>query len=236
MTLATGDVLVLQGSRPSLTALLQDFALFPLAQREVLLGTRRRAFVPLTILALAMATTAAGLAPVPVAFFAAALGMIVSRAIPLTDVYKSIEGPILVMLAALIPVSDSLRTSGASELVARWLGDAASGLPPWGALGLILVTAMAVTPFLNNAATVLLMGPIAASFATGLGFKPEPFLMAVAIGAGSDFLSPVGHQCNTLVFGPGGYKFSDYPRLGFPLSLLVIFVSVPTLLYVWPVR
>ncbi len=226
MTLATGDVLVLQGSRPSLTALLQDFALFPLAQREVLLGTRRRAFVPLTILALAMATTAAGLAPVPVAFFAAALGMIVSRAIPLTDVYKSIEGPILVMLAA----------SGASELVARWLGDAASGLPPWGALGLILVTAMAVTPFLNNAATVLLMGPIAASFATGLGFKPEPFLMAVAIGAGSDFLSPVGHQCNTLVFGPGGYKFSDYPRLGFPLSLLVIFVSVPTLLYVWPVR
>ncbi|MEY9558435.1 di/tricarboxylate transporter [Sinorhizobium fredii] len=137
MTLATGDVLVLQGSRPSLTALLQDFALFPLAQREVLLGTRRRAFVPLTILALAMATTAAGLASVPVAFFAAALGMIVSRAIPLTDVYKSIEGPILVMLAALIPVSDSLRTSGASELVARWLGDAASGLPPWGALALL---------------------------------------------------------------------------------------------------
>lgn len=236
LTLATGDVLVLQGSRTSLTALLQDFALLPLAQREVLLGTRRRAFVPLVILALAMATTAVGIASVPVAFFAAALGMVVFRAIPLADVYKSVDGPILVMLAALIPVSDSLRTSGGSELIASWLGGAAAGLPPWGALALILVTAMAVTPFLNNAATVLVMGPIAASFATNLGFRPEPFLMAVAIGAGSDFLTPVGHQCNTLVFGPGGYKFSDYPRLGLPLSLLIILVSVPALLYVWPVR
>jgi di/tricarboxylate transporter len=236
LTLVTGDVLVLQGSRSSLTALLQDFSLLPLAQREVLLGTRRRALIPLVILALAMAATAVGLAPVTVAFFAAALGMVVFRAIPLTDFYKSVDGPILVMLAALIPVSDSLRTTGGSELIAGWLGGAAASLPPWAALGLILVTAMAVTPFLNNAATVLVMGPIAATFATNLGFRPEPFLMAVAIGAGSDFLTPVGHQCNTLVFGPGGYKFSDYPRLGLPLSVLIILVSVPALLYVWPVR
>jgi di/tricarboxylate transporter len=139
------------------------------------------------------------------------------------------------MLAALIPVSDSLRTSGGSDLIAGWLGQAAMNLPAWGALGLILVTAMAVTPFLNNAATVLVMAPIAATFATNLGFRPEAFLMAVAIGAGCDFLTPVGHQCNTLVFGPGGYKFSDYPRLGLPLSFLIILVSVPALLYVWPV-
>ena len=235
MTLATGDVLVLQGNPTSLSSVLQDFALLPLAQREVLLGTRRRAFIPLIILALAMATTAIGIAPVPVAFFAAALGMVVFRAIPLSDVYKSVDGPILVMLAALIPVSDSLRSSGGSELIAGWLGSAAANLPAWGALALILVTAMAVTPFLNNAATVLVMGPIAASFAVNLGFKPEAFLMAVAIGAGSDFLTPIGHQCNTLVFGPGGYKFSDYPRLGLPLSLLIIIVSVPALLIVWPV-
>jgi di/tricarboxylate transporter len=236
LTLTAGDVLVLQGSRKSLPAVMQDFALLPLAQREVLLGTRRRAFIPLIILALAMATTAVGLAPVPVAFFAAALGMLVFRAIPLADIYKSVDGPILVMLAALIPVSDSLRTSGGSELIAGWLGHAAATLPAWGALGLILITAMAVTPFLNNAATVLVMGPIAASFATNLGFRPEAFLMAVAIGAGCDFLTPVGHQCNTLVFGPGGYKFSDYPRLGLPLSFLIILVSIPALLYVWPVQ
>ena len=235
LTLMAGDIIVLQGSRKNMPVVMQDFALLPLAQREVLLGTRRRAFIPLVILALAMAATAVGLAPVPVAFFAAALGMVVFRCIPLTDFYKSVDGPILVMLAALIPVSDSLRTTGGSELIASWLGNAASALPAWGALGLILVTAMAVTPFLNNAATVLVMGPIAASFATNLGFKPEAFLMAVAIGAGCDFLTPVGHQCNTLVFGPGGYKFSDYPRLGLPLSFLIIFVSVPALLYVWPV-
>jgi di/tricarboxylate transporter len=140
------------------------------------------------------------------------------------------------MLAALIPVSDTLRTSGGSDLIAHWLGNVAANLPAWGALGMILVTAMAVTPFLNNAATVLVMAPIAASFATGLGFKPEAFLMAVAIGAGSDFLTPVGHQCNTLVFGPGGYRFSDYSRLGLPLSLLIILVTVPGLMWVWPVH
>jgi di/tricarboxylate transporter len=235
LTLMAGDIIVLQGSRKNMPTIMQDFSLLPLAQREVLLGTRRRAFIPLIILALAMAATAVGLAPVPVAFFAAALGMVVFRAIPLTDFYKSVDGPILVMLAALIPVSDSLRTTGGSELIAGWLGQAAATLPAWGALGLILVTAMAVTPFLNNAATVLVMGPIAASFATNLGFRPEAFLMAVAIGAGCDFLTPVGHQCNTLVFGPGGYKFSDYPRLGLPLSFLIILVSIPALLYVWPV-
>jgi di/tricarboxylate transporter len=235
LTLMAGDILVLQGTRRNLPSVMQDFMLLPLAQREVLLGTRRRAFIPLTILALAMATTAAGLLPVAVAFFAAALGMVVFRAIPLADIYKSVDGPILVMLATLIPVSDSLRTTGGSELIANWLGNAANGLPAWGALGLILVTAMAVTPFLNNAATVLVMGPIAASFATNLGFKPEAFLMAVAIGAGCDFLTPVGHQCNTLVFGPGGYKFSDYPRLGLPLSLIIILVSIPALLWIWPV-
>ncbi|MDY6964138.1 MAG: SLC13 family permease, partial [Pseudomonadota bacterium] len=128
-----------------------------------------------------------------------------------------------------------LRTSGASELIAGALGNMATGLPPWAALALILVTAMGVTPFLNNAATVLVMGPIAASFATALDYRPEAFLMAVAIGAGSDFLTPVGHQCNTLVMGPGGYKFSDYPRLGLPLSFIIVLVSVPTLLWVWPV-
>jgi di/tricarboxylate transporter len=139
------------------------------------------------------------------------------------------------MLAALIPVSDSLRSTGASDLIAGWLGHAAQGLPPFAALGMILLTAMAVTPFLNNAATVLVMGPIAAGFATTLGFRPEAFLMAVAIGAGCDFLTPIGHQCNTLVMGPGGYKFSDYPRLGAPLSIMIVIVSIPMLLYVWPV-
>jgi di/tricarboxylate transporter len=235
LVLQEGDVIVLQGGRQTLPVVLQDLALLPLAQQEVMLGTQRKALIPIAILALAMILTALGYAPVAVAFFAAALGMAIFRAVPLNDLYKSVDGPILVMLGALIPVSDSLRTTGGSELIAGWLGQVAHSLPPYGAIALIMITAMAVTPFLNNAATVLVMGPIAVSFATTLGFRPEAFLMAVAIGAGSDFLTPVGHQCNTLVMGPGGYRFSDYPRLGLPLSFLIVIVSVPTLMWFWPV-
>ena len=101
---------------------------------------------------------------------------------------------------------------------------------------MIMVAAMALTPFLNNAATVLVMAPIAASFATQLGYRPDAFLMAVAIGAACDFLTPIGHQCNTMVMGPAGYKFSDYPRLGAPLSLLVICLGVPLIMMEWPLR
>ena len=138
------------------------------------------------------------------------------------------------MLGALIPVSDALRTTGGTELIATWLSSVASGLPPIGALALLLAVAMAVTPFLNNAATVLVMAPIAASFAASLGHSPDPFLMAVAIGAACDFLTPIGHQCNTLVMGPGGYRFGDYWRLGLPLSLIVLVVGVPLIAFVWP--
>src|SRR5690606_36611009 len=130
--------------------------------------------------------------------------------------------------------SDALRTTGGTELIAGLLSAAAHQLPPLGALALIMVAAMAITPFLNNAATVLVMGPIAASFATNLGFRPDPFLMAVAIGAACDFLTLIGHQSNTLVLGPGGYRFADYWRLGLPLSIVVVLIGVPLIAFVWP--
>jgi di/tricarboxylate transporter len=182
-----------------------------------------------------MAATATGLIPVAVAFFAAAGLVVITGALPVREAYDNIEWPILVMLGALIPVSDSLRTTGASQLIAEWLSHTAASLPPWGAVMLILVAAMAVTPFLNNAATVLVMAPIAAVFAHDLGYRPDAFLMATAVGAGCDFLTPIGHQCNTLVFGPGGYKFGDYARLGAPLSLLVVLVGTPLIMFWWPV-
>ncbi|MBB4006812.1 SLC13 family permease [Allorhizobium taibaishanense] len=234
--LRTGDVLVLQGHRKALPSVLKELGCLPLAEREILLGTTRSALIPVLILIAAMGSTAVGLAPVPIAFFAAALAMVVFKVIPLKDLYQSVDGPILVMLAALIPVSDTLRSTGGTEVIAGWLGRVAHDLPPYGALAVILITAMAVTPFLNNAATVLVMAPIAASFAHNLGYRPDAFLMAVAIGAGCDFLTPIGHQCNTLVMGPGGYKFSDYPRLGLPLSLMIICVTIPALILVWPLK
>ncbi|TIP30138.1 MAG: SLC13 family permease [Mesorhizobium sp.] len=234
--LRLGDVVVLQGNAATIPDVLRELGCLPLAERAILLGSVRKGIVPVIILALAMLATAFGLLPVSVAFFAAAVGMVLFRVIPLRDVYQSLDGPILVMLAVLIPVSDSLRSTGATGVIAGELAKLGTILPATGALTLILVAAMAVTPFLNNAATVLVMAPIAAAFAGDLGYRPEAFLMAVAIGAGCDFLTPIGHQCNTLVMGPGGYRFSDYPRLGLPLSFLVVIVAVPMLMIVWPMR
>ena len=234
VTLRFGDVLVLQGNQNTLPEFLRDFGLLPLAERPLLLGSVRRGLVPVLVLLAAMGATAFRLVPVPIAFFAAAVMMVLFRVIPVREIYASVDGPILVMLAALIPVSDSLHKTGATDIIAHGLAQFGAALPGYGALALMLMAAMAVTPFLNNAATVLVMAPIAAGFASTLGYKPEAFLMAVAIGAGSDFLTPIGHQCNTLVMGPGGYLFSDYPRLGLPLSMIVIIIAVPALLLVWP--
>ncbi|WP_394893024.1 SLC13 family permease [Mesorhizobium sp. AaZ16] len=236
ITLRLGDVIVLQGNRQALPEILRDLGLLPLAERPILLGTVRRGIVPVLILAGAMGSTALGLLPVQIAFFAAAVAMILFKVLPMREIYSAVDGPILVMLATLIPVSDSLRSTGATDVIAGWLAGIGATLPAYGALGLILVVAMAITPFLNNAATVLVMAPIAAGFAASLDFRPEAFLMAVAIGAGCDFLTPIGHQCNTLVMGPGGYKFSDYPRLGLPLSFIVVLVAVPMLMLVWPLN
>ncbi|MEG8058675.1 SLC13 family permease [Sphingomonas sp. 22L2VL55-3] len=183
-----------------------------------------------------MTVTATGYVPVAVAFFAAAGLMMATGALPLRDAYDGVEWPILIMLGALIPVSETLRTTGASDVLATSLAHLAASLPPWGAVALILVAAMAVTPFLNNAATVLVMAPIAAVFAHDLGYRPEAFLIGTAIGAGCDFLTPIGHQCNTLVFGPGGYRFSDYARLGAPLSVLVVLVGTPLVMWTWPLH
>lgn len=235
IVLRPGDVIVLQGPLDLLFERLSELGCLPLAERTLRLGSARKGLLPLAILGVAMAATATGLVPVGIAFFAAAGLVILSGALPVREAYTYIEWPILIMLGALIPVSDSLRTTGTTDLIGQWLSGFAATLPPWGAVALILAAAMAVTPFLNNAATVLVMAPIAATFAEGLHYRPEAFLMATAVGAGCDFLTPIGHQCNTLVLGPGGYRFGDYARLGAPLSLLVLVIGTPLILWVWPV-
>jgi di/tricarboxylate transporter len=233
--LKPGDVIVLQGPLELLFERLGELGCLPLAERTLRLGSARKGLLPLAILGAAMFATAMGWVPVAVAFFAAAGLVILTGALPVREAYNHIEWPILVMLGALIPVADSLRTTGASDLIGEHLSTIAATLPSCGAVALIIAAAMAVTPFLNNAATVLVMAPIAATFATGLGYRPEAFLMATAVGAGCDFLTPIGHQCNTLVMGPGGYRFGDYARLGAPLSLIVLVVGTPLILWVWPV-
>ena len=234
--LRAGDVLVLQGNLNTMPEVLGELRCLPLAGRGLSLGTGRHSFLPLLVLLGAMVLVTLHILPVAIAFFGAAVVLLLIRALTLREAYDIMEWPILILLGALIPVSDALRTTGGTDLIAGWLSRAADALPPFGALGLIMVAAMAVTPFLNNAATVLVMGPIAATFATKLGFKPDAFLMAVAIGAACDFLTPIGHQCNTLVMGPGGYRFGDYWRLGLPLSIMVVVVGVPLIMIFWPFR
>jgi di/tricarboxylate transporter len=236
LKLRAGDLLVLQGNHSRMPDVLRDLGLLPLVERTLILGSARRRWITLAILGVTVLIVALNLAPVSIAFFGAAVCMILFGAIPIREAYDTIEWPILIMLAALIPVSEALRTTGATDVMAAHLSNLAEALPGWGSLAVIMVAAMAVTPFLNNAATVLVMAPIASSFAKGLGYQADPFLMAVAIGAACDFLTPIGHQCNTLVMGPGGYRFGDYARLGAPLSLLVVVIGVPLIMIFWPLR
>jgi di/tricarboxylate transporter len=220
-----GDVLVLQGGVEAMPDTLRDLGCLPLVDRATGLGLPGREYLSLILLAVAMGSVALHLIPVPAAFFGAAVLIVLSGVLSLKEAYDAIELPILVLLACLIPISDAIGSTGAAAQMAKGLAVVAATLPPAGAVTLILITSMAVTPFLNNAATALIMAPIGASLAQQLGMSPDPFLMAVAVGAACDFLTPIGHQCNTLVMGPGGYRFGDYWRLGLPLSAIVVIVG-----------
>lgn len=232
--LQSGDLVVLQGREAAMADTLAELGCLPLAERDLAIGRTPKRAAAVAVLGLTVVLVATGLVPVAIAFFGAAVAMMALKVVSLREAYESVEWPILVLLGSLIPVSETLRTTGGSELIASFLSDMSQGLPPVGALAMIMVAAMAVTPFLNNAATVLVMAPIGASLATHLGLRPDAFLMAVAIGAGCDFLTPIGHQCNTLVMGPGGYRFGDYWRLGLPLSIMVVILGTTAIAVFWP--
>ena len=231
-----GDVLVVEGNGDALPGTLAQLGCLPLASRNLRLASRSSVVLPMAISLGAMALVTFGVLPVAAAFFLAAVLMVVSRCLPLRDAYEAIHWPIIILLGALIPVSDAMRSTGASDLMAGWLAQVAVQMPVPMALGLVLLASMLLAPFLHHAATVLLMGPVAAAMAARLGLAMDPFLMAVAVGAACDFLTPIGHQCNTLVMGVGGYRFGDYWRLGLPLSLIVLVVGTTLILVVWPVH
>ena len=229
-------MIVLQGRSQQLADALSQLGCLPLAERNLAIGRRRFRLLPLFILAAAMALTVAGVLPVEAAFFIAAVATVLSGQITPREAYAAIEWPILVMLGCLIPVGESLRSTGAATVLAHWLGLAASGLPGMLPVALVLVVAMLVTPFLHHVAAVLVLGPVAAAIATSFGYAPDPFLMAVALGASCDFLTPVGHQNNMLVMGPGGYRFGDFWRLGLPLTLMVAVGGTWLIVRAWPMH
>ncbi len=236
LRLRAGDVVVLKGALEALPQTMGELRVLPLAERPIPLGQSQRSWLPSIVLLLAMMLVGFGLVPVAIAFFGAAVVLMLLRVVPVSEAYETMEWHVLILLAALIPVSEAVRSTGGTDLVAAWLEGPLRAVPPWGAMVIIMVVAMLVTPFLHNAPTVLMLGPIAATLAIKLGLNPDPFLMAVALGCGCDFLSPVGHQCNTLVMGPGGYRFGDYWRLGLPLSIVVVAAGVPLITYFWPLH
>jgi len=234
--LKAGDILLLQGSEGNLPGALKALGCLPLAEREVRLGGVRQRFAPLAVLVAAMVLVAFQLIPVAIAFFGAAVILVMIGSLRMREAYAALDGPLLVLIACLIPVSDAIQKTGGADLIADALAGVFASVPGVIAIAGLMLAAMAVTPFLNNAATVLIVAPIGASLAKQLGFNPDAFLMAVAVGAACDFLTPIGHQCNTLVMAPGGYRFGDYPRLGAPLSLLVLMAAPPLIAAFWPLK
>ncbi len=231
-----GDVLVLQGQLDAMSLTQEELGCLPLAERKISLGRPVRAFLPVLVMLGAVALATAGTLPVSIAFLAAVVLLGVLRVMPLNDMYAAVDWPVVVLLAALIPVTAALEKTGGTELIASTIVSLSQGWSPMVAVAFFLLATLAITPVLNNAATVLLMGPIAAGYAKKSGLSIDPFLMAVVIGASCDFLTPFGHQSNTLVYGPGGYRFGDYARLGLPLTLIVIAVGLPMILLVWPLQ
>lgn len=231
-----GDVLVLQGDQGVIMETLQELNCLPLAERNLQLGRPRQTFLPPMIMLVAVLLTVFEILPVHIAFAGGVVAVALAKILRLDEIYEAINWPIVVLLGALLPVTDALQTTGAHEILADLFVPVARIMPDFGVLAVVLVASMAVTPFLNNAAAALLMAPVAASLAAKMGLNVDPFLMAVAVGTSCDFLTPIGHQSNTLVLGPGGYKFTDYFRVGLPLTILVIVLGVPLLMFFWPLR
>lgn len=229
-----GDVLLLQTHTDTLGDVLSALGCLPLADREIGLGRPRRLLVPAAIFAVTLAVAGAGLLSIAVAMVGAAVAMVVLGVVSLKEAYDSINWPIIILLGAMIPVGGALETSGGAQTIAEGMLRVGAALPPVATLALLLIATMCLSDIVNNAAAAVLMAPIAIHVAQSLAAAPDPFLMAVAIGASCAFLTPIGHQSNTLVMGPGGYRFGDYWRVGLLLEILVVLVSIPVILVIWP--
>ncbi|EHK62418.1 SLC13 family permease [Halomonas sp. GFAJ-1] len=230
----TGDVLLLQGSENEMSESLSTLGCLPLANRELHLGQPRKLAMSIGIFALAIMAMMFDLLPAAVAMSTAALISLLIGVLPLREGYQAIDGPVIVLLAAMLPVGEALETSGGAEIIADALLRFGVEWPIIVSLVGLFIISMLLSNVVNNAAAALLMAPIAASLASGFDVSMDPFLMVVAVSASCAFLTPIGHQSNTLVLGPGGYRFGDYWKLGLPLSLVVLAVAIPMILWVWP--
>ncbi len=232
-----GDILLFQAKASALQETLSSLKCLPLADRDYRLVNHRenkRIFSAIGAFAAAIALTTAGLLSPQVSFVAVAAVMVLTGIVTSRDIYDSIDWPIIVLIGALLPVGEALETTGGSELIASLILRSNGMLSPAIVLLIVMIITILLTNIINNAAAAVLMAPIAISVATGMGKSPDPFLMAVAIAASSAFLTPIGHQSNTLVMGPGGYHFKDYWKMGLPLTIIIMIIGLPLILLFWP--
>ena len=228
-----GDVLLLQGGDKTMKQTVSALGCMVLFSRVRTFTTRKSGYLTLGIFALGIAAAAFGMVPVQIAFATTCIALILLKAIKLRDAYRSIEWPIIILLGCLIPIGEALHTSGATELISNGILSVAFDIPLWSLIALLIIVSMLLSDLIHNSPTAVLMAPLALSLADAMQISPDPLLMAVAIGSASAYLTPIGHQSNTLVMGPGGYNFGDYWRMGLPLDIIIVSVAVPMILWVW---
>lgn len=234
LALRAGDVLLLLGTDERLSDVTTRLGLLPLADRGQRVIQRDKAWLAVAIFGAAIIAASFGLVYLPVALGCVTALYLLLNIVPLRDVYTSIEWPVIVLLGSMIPIGAALQTTGGTSLIAGGIVDLSAGLPAIAVLTLLVVVTMTLSDVMNNTATAVIAAPIAIEIATRLNVSPDPFLMGVAVAASCAFLTPIGHKNNTLIMGPGGYRFGDYWRMGLPLEILIVIVAVPTIIAVWP--
>ncbi len=233
----SGDILLLQAPKSKLQDIYNTLSCLPLAERKVQIKTNKsktKEFLPLSFFLIAILLTTLGILPVQVAFSSVAVLLVLTKLITAREFYDSIEWPTIILLGSLLPLGLALQNSGASDTLASLLVNLSIYVSPVTMLVIIMVITIFFTNLISSTATAVLMGPVAISLALTMGVNTDPFLIAIAIGATTAFITPIAHQSNMLVMGPGGYKFSDYWKLGLPLSIISIIVSVPIIIKLWP--
>jgi di/tricarboxylate transporter len=234
LTVRAGDVLLLLGPSEELGEAVQRLGCLPLAKRGLQLLQREKAGLAVVVFAAAIALASFGLVYLPIALAGVVAVYAFAGIVPPRELYDSVEWPVIVLLGALIPIGEALESSGGTALIADGLVGLSAGQSAVVVLALLMVITMTLSDVMNNTATAVIAAPIALEVAGRLGVSPDPFLMAVAVAASCAFLTPIGHKNNTLIMGPGGYRFGDYWRMGLPLELLIVVVSIPMILLVWP--
>jgi di/tricarboxylate transporter len=234
LELRAGDVLLLLGPNERLPEIVNWLGCLPLKERGLQLIQREKAGLAVGTFALAILLASVGVLTLPVALALVAVFMVLSGIVPLRQLYDSVEWPVIVLLGSMIPIGAALEASGGTSLIAGGIIDLAQGYSAVVVLVLLMVITMTLSDVMNNTATAVIAAPIAVDIATRLNVSPDPFLMAVAVAASAAFLTPIGHKNNTLIMGPGGYRFGDYWRMGLPLEALIIIVGIPTILWAWP--